>query len=546
LLKNGEDPIGAPDFTLPVSIIAQVIPQLDVNISAQSIPTLNINIASISQGVTVTTTVSNMPSTFPLPSDQLSQLQQITIADIAAGLVFNVNVSHIDAVLNINNWPSAYPLPSDQLSQLQQITIQNVAAGLFIPIDIKQVTAQLNINNFPSSYPLPDEQVSTLQQITIENVAAGLYIPINIIKADAVVNSNATISGVVAGVYVPITIHSVESGVIFNINISSISSGVTFNVNITGTPTVNIQTSGGANIVIDKLTQGAYTERQSILENNGDTPSMLANNKSDLRGKFFPRGCRGFINYIQIYCDNTDSASHTFTVMLSRAPGMGPIATYTLNVAGGSSAAWRTIPVKRFWDYDSLFIWVSCDSDSYGRLGYDGGTPYDYYYSSDGKTWTFYYSRWWFRVSFTGETVGDLPVSGTINTVVIPNVSSMYESDYVTIPGLSEATILTFSGAGECDTIYFGIGTATDSHKLKLRVYCDGSLAFEASPQSLFDRGFTASTPHISLLIYNANNVCTVLLTKRFTFRRELRIAAYATTSNSQLCVAWALPSLVM
>jgi hypothetical protein len=52
LLKKGEDPVGAPDFTLPVSILAQIIESLKVDIVAQSIPKLEVNIASVSSGVT--------------------------------------------------------------------------------------------------------------------------------------------------------------------------------------------------------------------------------------------------------------------------------------------------------------------------------------------------------------------------------------------------------------------------------------------------------------------------------------------------------------
>jgi len=480
LQKKGIDPVGAPDFTLPVSILAQVIESLRVDIAAQSIPTLNINIASISQGITITTTVSNMPSTFPLPSDQISALQQVTIQNIAAGLIFNVNIAEVTATLNIANFPSVYPLPNDQISALQQVTIQNVAAGLYIPIDVKQISAQLNINNWPSSYPLPDTQVSTLQQITIQNVAAGLYIPINIAKADATVNSNATISGVVAGVYVPITIHSVESGVIFDINISSVSAGVTFNVNITGTPTVNIQTSGGANILIDKLTQSAYTERQSVLANNGSTPLMIGYNLTYKRGKFFPRGCRGFIRAIEIYCDNADTASHTFTIKLSPMPGMGPVATFTLYVAAGSSADWRSVSVRRFWNYDSLFIWVSSDSDSYGLLGYDYGAPYDFYTSIDEVSWIFSTMRLWFKVILSGETVGDLPVSGTVNVIEVPASATYMQGSEKLVPHDTETSLITIYGSGsvvEMGVVFYTATAPSASVMYMLYAYVDGQLA---------------------------------------------------------------------
>ena len=628
-LKNGQvlaDPVGAPDFTLPVSILAQIIESLKVDITAQSIPTLNINIASISQGVTVTTTVSNMPSTFPLPSDQIDTLKQITIQNVATGLLIPIDIKQVTATLNIANFPSVYPLPSDQISALQQVTIQNIAAGLIFNVNIAQVTATLNIANFPSSYPLPDAQVSALKQITIQNVAAGLYIPINIAKADATINSNATISGVVAGVYVPITIHSVESGVIFNINISSVSAGVTFNVNISsitsgvvfnvaqsgtwtvnaaqsgtwtinigapldangnlktsiqssvqlnvniaasavtlnvnissvtsgvtfnvnvtnatltvvisGTPTVNIQTSGGANIVIDKLTQGAYTERRSDIYNHGATPTMVANNYTYKRGKFFPRGCRGFLHRVWIYCDNPDTAAHTLTVKFSPAPGMGAVYTVTASVAAGSSAAWRYIDVKKFWNYDSMFIWASFDINAYGRLGYDTGTPYDYYVSIDEATWTPDNYRYWIYVTISGETVGDLPVSGTLNTIRVPALSSKYAVSSAYVPQNTETIVLTVNGAGECDMIICRAHTNTYSHVTEFRIYCDGILAFQYTPDNLNTLGFTSSSPGISLLKFAANGDCIFVITKRFGFRSFLRVAAYNAAGAAAVSVS--------
>jgi hypothetical protein len=318
LLRNGVDPVGAPDFTLPVSIIAQVIPQLDVNIAAQSIPTLNINISSITSGV---------------------------VFNVAQSGPWTVNVSNTSFDVNVTN---------------SSLTVTVIG------------TVDVNVTN------------------------------------------------------------------------SSLT------VTISGTPTINVQTSGGANIVIDKLTQGAYTERRSTLANNGTTPTMTANNLTYKRGKFFPRGCRGFITTLEIYCDNADTNAHTFTVKVSPMLGMAPILTYTLNVAAGSSAAWRSITVRKMWNYDSMLIWVSCDNNSWGRIGSDAGAPYDAYDSTDEVTWIEAACRYWFRVNFTGETVGDLPVSGTVNNIEVPSISSSAGGlGDVSVPSGSETTLLSLTGPGE-------------------------------------------------------------------------------------------------
>jgi hypothetical protein len=365
LLKNSADPVGAPDFTLPVSIIAQVIPQLDVNIAAQSIPTLNVNLASVGD--------------------------------------------------------------------------------------------------------------------------------------------------------------------------------VTLNVNITGTPTINVQTSGGANIVIDKLTQGAYTERQSTLSNNGATATMVDSNLTNKRGKFFPRGCRGFINSIEIYCYNGDSVSHTFTVKLSPMPGMGPVATYTLTVSAYGGSAWRTVPVKRFWNYDSLFIWVSCDTDSYAMLGYDSETPYDYYLSTDEVTWTFGNYRYWFRVNFSGETVGDLPVSGTLNTVEIPPVTSKFV--YLAqggIDGGQTATLLdTVYGTGKltCFAImFYKQSGSVPPGNCYLRLIVDGVL-FEVNMDLLYRVIWDVKTVSpVSFTSYSETDQnYSIAFNFPVSFRRSLKIEVRNSTASGNL-----------
>jgi hypothetical protein len=141
-------------------------------------------------------------------------------------------------------------------------------------------------------------------------------------------------------------------------------------------------------------------------------------------------------------------------------------------VAGGSSAAWRTVTVNRFWNYDSLFIWVSCDSDTYGGLGFDSGTPYDFYNSTDEVSWTFSNYRFWFRVNFSGETVGDLPVSGTVNTIEVPNLASGKESGLISVPA-GGTYYIEVKGAGSLLIAYFRYYTSASTTVLRPSILCD-------------------------------------------------------------------------
>jgi hypothetical protein len=325
-----------------------------------------------------------------------------------------------------------------------------------------------------------------------------------------------------------------------NINLASVGD-VTLNVNITGTPTINVQTSGGANIVIDKLTQGAYTERQSTLANNGETATMSGSNYTYRKGKFFPRGCRGYVNNVSVYCDNSDSASHTFTVYFAVAPGMGPIFSVTISVSGNSSAVWRTATVRRFWNYDSMFVYVRCDSDIYGNVGQDNGTPYDGYYSSDEVTWVVGNLRYWIRVGVTGETVGDLPVSGTVNTVEIPPVTSKFV--YLaqgSIAGGQTATLLnTVYGTGKltCFAIMFYMQSGSvPPGSCYLRLIVDGVL-FEVNMDVLYRVIYDVKT--VSPVSFNSYDITNQYYSLAFNFpvcfRRSLKIEVRNDSASGNL-----------
>jgi hypothetical protein len=325
---------------------------------------------------------------------------------------------------------------------------------------------------------------------------------------------------------VPITIHSVESGVVFNVNITNVQSGVVFNVNITGTPTVNIQTSGGANIVIDKLTQGAYTEMRRWITNDGGTPSDVTQNYTNRRGKFFPRGCRGLLAYVMVYARNPDTVARSFTVYVAPSPGMGPVYSASFSVAAGSSFDWRFVPFYKFWNYDSLFIWVRCENDSYPILAVDSGSPYDSFVSTDEVRWVEVSGRYWIRASFLGQTVGDLPVSGSVNTIVVPNLASGRQATGVTVPA-GGAYYEEVKGAGSLLVAYFYYYTAASTTVLRPSILCDGVEALPMDGTIANWRDYLVGLSQCDIYIGQwdaTNNRYTLAVALPLKFRRSLQV----------------------
>jgi len=120
--------------------------------------------------------------------------------------------------------------------------------------------------------------------------------------------------------------------------------------------TTHVRTLAADNIIIDKLTVGAYTARVATLENHGDTPSWYAPTGNNRRSKLFPRGTRGFIRNIDIYCRDKGTAGGKVYVELWVAPYVGPLYTGEITVPAGGDPAWRTWSPEKFWNYDALLI----------------------------------------------------------------------------------------------------------------------------------------------------------------------------------------------
>lgn len=308
-----------------------------------------------------------------------------------------------------------------------------------------------------------------------------------------------------------------------NLNVNLAASAITLNVNIESqTVDINIKTSGGANIMIDKLTQSAYTEDRRTLSNNGATASWRSVVSGSRKGKFFPRGCRGFIDTIDVYCRDSGVSGGTITVYISPHPEMGETKSATITIPAAGAASWRSANFDAMWNYDSLFIFVVCSSSDI-QFGEDTGTPYDGYHSNDnGETWTHQNYRYWFKAVLKGETVGDLPVSGIINAIPLPSVTQERFNASGSLPRPGTVTLKTIRGSGELLYVYFRVQAGTDSHLTAFTVQTDGNMAVSMTFQMLDSYGFTASTPGISKLSYAANGECIALVTLRLPFRKKL------------------------
>jgi hypothetical protein len=303
---------------------------------------------------------------------------------------------------------------------------------------------------------------------------------------------------------------------------------VTGSVTVSGS--VNVSTVNADNIIIDKLTVGAYTEDRRTLSNNGALSAWANATGSVRRGKFFPRGCRGFLKTVDVYCKDDYTAGGTITVYISPHPSLGAVASSTITVPAGGAEAWRSASFNIMWNYDSLFIWL-LSSTQYMLFGFSIGTPYDTYYSSDaGASWSVTDGQYMIRAAMAGETVGDVPVSGTVNTIQIPSMTATRQKLTLTLGAGVEGYDTPQAGAGEVLIIMFYATAASDKSSLIPRVKCDGAqvLPFDYTMAGWNDNFVSASTPGITIGKWDTTgNVYCLVVTVPYPFKRSLEVGFY-------------------
>jgi len=194
-----------------------------------------------------------------------------------------------------------------------------------------------------------------------------------------------------------------------------------------------VQTLAADNLVLDLITAKAFTPITRSLENEGPVVSWTAATGAERHGKYFPRGARGFIEAVGVRCRDTGTAGGKLTFYFSPTPGIGSLFSAEVTVPPGADEAVRIGNVRRIWHYDSLFVYALSSSPEI-QYAYDVDKPRDAFQSEDsGITWFYYPRRFHFRISMHGQTCGDLPVSGTINTIPVLDRGFTYKDIEVVV-----------------------------------------------------------------------------------------------------------------
>jgi len=340
-----------------------------------------------------------------------------------------------------------------------------------------------------------------------------------------------------------------------SVTITSGTVSISGTVNITGPVTVssgniNVATAGGTNIIIDKLTQDATYGKARELAYDGVTTTPSGYVALNLpRAKIFARGAIGMIYRLQAWIKNVSGSAQTLTFHLCNQVGGARLYTGSASVPDATDGlidliyAYTTALKSFWWTYDKLIVEFAANDNL--------SIAYGVYASDDGFV---YYSGAWYaeynpvvRCRVTGQDVGDLPVSGTLNTIAVPNTvgAISHPANNSINGGTTYELLATIYGAGElCGLNVYtqqnAGSTVTDAAQI-IGIVVDGTTyEIKASDVVSVSRSNVvgSAAPFILTHITAASNIYAWAITQKIPFQRSLRIYARNNAASGQYMTA--------
>jgi len=196
---------------------------------------------------------------------------------------------------------------------------------------------------------------------------------------------------------------------------------------------------------------------------------------------------------------------------------------------------WVSVAIRRFWNYDSLFIYNKDPYSTELQIGYWDTGEEDGFYMYATERWYLDWQRSAYRMKVSALSIGDIPVSGTVNSIIIPSSSIGVASDVITVtPGVVE-TVLDLRGQGRNlhTTLW------TNNYDLSWQVSVDDSPIAVGANESwsiytLYD-GFIGLFGGVGINVTKydtTNNRFACMLTIPFEFKERLKITVYHPTAT--------------
>jgi len=349
----------------------------------------------------------------------------------------------------------------------------NITSAVTLDVNITGSTVTIDVNITGSSVTL-DVNITGSVTLDVNIKSQSVTIDVNIKSQEITLNVNIT------GSTVTIDVNIKSQDVDLNVNIKSQS--VTLNVQVQGQASVSIDNASVYLNVKQDFDFGYQQVFESFEPGSGDSDLDIY---TDKWGLFFPRGCRGVINRIEISVKNTTGAGYNVNCTISIAPGYPPLITKQIWVpATLTSYGWRGQVLNQFWPYESMYVEISSPvsgiylegkTSAFGAGGYKNVAPQNI---QPGM-----------KLAIMDKKAGEVSISGTVNTINIPNRTTK-----VTFSGTTSADtwveLINEAFIGKIKKIVLKTGEWTNVSASKVRITIDDNVVFEDTLVNLAAHGF--------------------------------------------------------
>jgi len=190
---------------------------------------------------------------------------------------------------------------------------------------------------------------------------------------------------------------------------------------------------------------------------------------------------------------------------------------------------WVSVAIRRFWNYDSLFIYNKDPYSTELQIGYWDTGEEDGFYMYATERWYVDWQRSAYRMKVSALSIGDIPVSGMVNSILVPSSSLESRSGSVLVPAGSPAMLLDFYGQGRSCFI----GLWADYARMEFSILPDGQYIYFIPHQPLSPYNiavYLGDLGHgigIQLTRYDTTiNQFGIMITAPFEFRYRFQIGA--------------------
>ena len=418
------------------------------------------------------------------------------------------------------------------------------------PVNVRNAVLDVNVTNSSIDVNVKNTSINVVVDsgtidANITNTSINVVVQSGSIDANI---TNASINVVVDSGTIDANITNASLDVnVLGGTIDANITNATLDVNVKNS-VLNVQVSGQASVSIDNASvylnvqNEKYAGELKYFDFTSDAPDLL----SDYAGYgVLIRNARGFLKDLRIKVKNLTSSNQTLTFCLSIDPTKPPIFEKNFTVPADLDGEWTVFGFFNiWWSYDTLFIYVketNTNVQFYAKNVGWASNAFVHYSVGVGNT----NYRIGITILKTGSHYKTIPVSGTVNTINIPNKTSESSTGIVYIDYGEEKTLVEIEGTGVVKYIMLWCNYRT----FYFTFYVDDELlSFSGSGYTVNPSDLNLYDPdklsnRVKLLRYDdTNKQFTIEWLVEIPFRKSFKItAAHGSTSQQEARVLYCI-----